>query len=147
MLPARPRAYGPPVMERRFRRDLGSLGAIFEFVREFLADLGIDASQAFDLDLILEELFTNLLRHAKGGSGQISIALARSGSTVTLTLRDFDVEAFDVSRARPVDVRAPLEQRTPGGLGLFLIQKLADEIRYDYRDRVSTVTVTKTLEG
>jgi len=134
-------------MERRFRRDLGSLGAIFAFVREFLAGLGIDASQAFDLDFILEELFTNMLRHAKGGSGEVAIAIARSGATVTLTVRDFDVEAFDVSRPRPVDVGAPIEQRTPGGLGLFLIHQLADEVRYDYRDRVSTVTVTKTLEG
>ena len=39
-----------------------------------------------------------------------------------------------------VDVDAPLENRTPGGLGLYLVLKMADSIHYEYRNRTSKIT-------
>ena len=40
----------------------------------------------------------------------------------------------------PVDVDAPLEKRTPGGLGPYLVMKMANSIHYEYRDRTSKIT-------
>src|SRR5262245_56371458 len=98
-------------MERRFPREIGSLGAIFAFVREFLAAHGIDVTHAFELDFILEELFTNTVRHGRGGADEVLIGLARDGRAVTLTVRDFDVEAFDVTKPRAIDPYLPIEKR------------------------------------
>jgi len=133
-------------MERRFTRQIGSLEAIFAFVEEFAVAQGINRDQSFDLALIIEELFTNMVRHGRGGGDQISIGLERRDVCVAVTLRDFDVEPFDVTRVKALDTSAPLSERRAGGMGLYLVNRLSDGMSYDYRDRTSTVMVTKRLE-
>ena len=50
---------------------------------------------------------------------------------------------FDVTAKRDVDVESPLEERTPGGLGLHLIQNLVDTLEYEYQDGRGEVIFTK----
>lgn len=134
------------MIERTFSRNVDALGDIFEFVRAFFVSHGLPDEQTFDVDLILEELFTNMVRHTRRGGSAISIQLGLEGSTLTLVLRDFDVEPFDVTLAPKTDLGRPLHERNPGGLGLHLVHRLADRLQYDYRGRTSTITVTKQLE-
>ena len=49
-----------------------------------------------------------------------------------MTLTDYDVEPFDVTKAPDADVKLPIDQRRPGGLGLHLIRRLLDSIEYEY---------------
>ncbi len=133
-------------MERRFPRELRSLEAIHEFVADFLAANRLAPSHAFDVDLILEELFTNLVRHNTDGAHDIAVALDRDGHDLTIRLQDFEVEAYDVTRAPEFDVNQPMSHRRAGGMGLHLVRQIADTIRYQYANRNSTITVTKRLE-
>ncbi len=59
---------------------------------------------------------------------------------VEVSLTDFGVDRFDPRDAAPVDVDAPLEQRTPGGLGLYLVLKMVSSIHYEHRNRNSRIT-------
>jgi anti-sigma regulatory factor (Ser/Thr protein kinase) len=133
-------------MERSFPRSIQSLEAIFAFVDEFLARENVGTESAPELQLLLEELFANSVRHARGSRSEVQIGLEREGQKITMRVTDFDVEPFDPRKAPEVDVNMPMEDRVPGGLGLHLVRRLADRIDYDYRDRVSTVTVTVSLE-
>ena len=134
------------MVERRFARRVDALGSIFEFVRDFFRSNGLPGEQTFEIDLILEELFTNMIRHAVGGHEAIAIAMGWDGTDLTLVLHDFDVEPFDVTAPPKTDLNLPLHERRPGGLGLHLVQQLSDGLRYDYADRTSKITVTKRLE-
>jgi len=133
-------------MERRFARDVGSLAAIFDFVTEFAARQGLTEDQRYEVDLILEELFTNLVKYSSQRIEQIAIGLERSGPRLTLVMRDFDAEEFDPTRHRPKGNGGGEAALKSGGRGLALIRKFADEVRYDYRDRNGTITVTKRLD-
>lgn len=133
-------------MERRFPRAIDSLESIFAFVREFFAGAGIGEDHAFDVDLILEELFTNMVKYARGGEPEITIGLESRDGRVIIRLVDRDVEPFDVTQAPEPDLDAPLEERPIGGLGLHLVRQMAENLTYDYRDRTSTITVVKRLE-
>lgn len=132
------------MLERRFPRDIGALPAIFDFVAEFAAEHGLSDDQRFDADLIVEELFTNMVKYNVGGVEDISIGLNRNGAQMTLTLRDFDVAPFDPTRSA-TSATGRDEAPRGGGRGLHLVHCVADEVRYDYRDRNSTITVTKRL--
>jgi len=132
--------------ERRFRRDFTSLDAIFAFVREFLKTHGWIERHAPSLELIAEELFTNLVKYNRDGTEDIAIQLEWHPPEVILTLRDFGVEAWDLTRVPPVDTTVPVEKRRAGGLGLHLVRQIADRIDYAYENRNSTITVTKRLE-
>ena len=139
-----PSAYLPAMVMRRFPRTLGSLEAIVSFVHEFLAEREIDPKHAHDVDLVIEELFTNMVKYG-GGQADIAIGLEADPARLTIELQDFGVEEWDVTQSKPVDVHAPLEHRRPGGLGLHLVKRIAEKFQYAYRDRTSIVTVTMRL--
>jgi anti-sigma regulatory factor (Ser/Thr protein kinase) len=133
-------------MERNFRREIAALDDVFRSVDKFLADQRVDERTVLTTKLVVEELFTNLVRHDVGGRDRVHVSLEREGGRLIIRLRDFDVDPFDLSDADPVDIHLPLAQRKVGGLGLHLVRNLVDELRYDYDDRTLSVTAIKNLE-
>ncbi len=132
-------------IERYFRRDFSSLEEIFRFVDEFLRAQSIDPALLEPVNFIVEELFTNMVKYNPGNTRDIALSLGRSAESLTVRLTDFDVDPFDVTRAPPVDIEKPLAERQIGGLGLHLVRKMADTLRYEFVDRRSTITFTKSL--
>lgn len=132
-------------MRRRFRRDIEALDGIFSFAGEFESNNGLGDSESYFLDLTLEELFTNLVRHAQGGD-DIDIEIDLDGGLMTIRLTDRETEPFDGNSLGEVNTEAPLMEREPGGLGIYLVKKMADSLDYDYDDGTLVVTATKRLE-
>src|SRR5499426_1896278 len=128
-------------MRRSFPRQVASLGAIVAYVREFLASEGLDEDAASDLDLVLEELFTNLVKYGRGARGDVEIALARGAAGITAQLTETNAEPFDPTLLPEVDVTRPIAERRPGGLGVHFIRQLAKTFQYEYRDRTGVTTV------
>jgi len=132
-----------------FQRDIGSLDEIFEFLGEFATNAGVDESTALMMDLVVEELFTNMVRHNEGGGDRIAVGLERSGDQLRIELVDFDVEAFDPSSVPLPPLTAGIEERRPGGLGLHLVRSMVDELRFEYEPQARQMRVwaTKRLEN
>lgn len=131
--------------EKRFDKALSSLGEVFEFLDGCLEgeDLGDDIE--FCLSFVLEEIFTNMVKHNESSRNEVLVAVEPSDDRVLVELTDFEVEPFDPKTAPEVDVDAPLEERTPGGLGLHLVKSMVDKLTYEYRDRNLRVTICKGL--
>ena len=130
------------MVERAFPRNPGSLDAMFTFADVFLEARGIDRAHAHDVHLVLEELFTNMVKYNHDGHHPVTIGLDVNATHVILRVSDREVEPFDPTLAAPVDVNAPLAARRPGGLGIHLVRRLTDDLSYDYTDRTSTITAT-----
>lgn len=131
-------------MRRDFKRQLESLGELYEFTEEILEANNIAEGVRFPVHLAMEELFVNMVTYNPGVTSDIDVRVdVRSPDRVTVTLVDEGGAEFDVTTARDVDISAPLEQRTPGGLGLHLIQNLADSLEYEYQDGRGKVIFTK----
>jgi anti-sigma regulatory factor (Ser/Thr protein kinase) len=133
-------------MTQFFPRRTGSLEAIFAFTRETLRQLGVNPSQEFRVNLILEELFTNMVKYSRESDRDVRVEIDARKDALVLSLTDFDVEPFDITRAPEVDVDQPLAERRPGGLGIHLVKQMAESITYEYRDRTSKTTLTLALE-
>ena len=69
-----------------------------------------------------------------------SLRMKAIDNGIEVSLTDYDVERFDPTELKKVDVDAPLAERIPGGLGLYLVLKMADSINYEYHDRTSKIT-------
>ena len=130
-------------MEKTFKRSFSELNKIVAVTDTFFQTQGIDPSIRTHVDLSIEELFVNMVKYNKGASRDILLQLSSAGTGVEVTLTDYDVEPFDPTQAPSVDIDAPLEQRTPNGLGLFLVLKMVDSIHYEYRNRESRITFIK----
>jgi anti-sigma regulatory factor (Ser/Thr protein kinase) len=130
-------------MHKKFLRSYESLEAIYEFTEKILASRDLSQSIKFPVHFAMEELFTNKVKYNPKNSNDILLDVSTDDESITVSLTDYDVDAFDVTATREVNVSAPLEHRKPGGLGLHLIQKMVDTLKYEYSDRQSTVTFTK----
>jgi len=132
------------MVERRFARDVGSLPDIVAFINEFGRSHGLGEDPRFDAELIIEELFTNLVKYGTGTTSEIEIFLARDGDALTIRLRDRVVAPFDPSQTRGLpsgDELGPL----PGGRGLELVRRIADDVHFEHQGGISTITVTKRI--
>ena len=133
---------------RGFRRENGSLEEVFAFLEDFTEVEEVGDREAFCINLVVEELFTNMVKHNEGGGESIAVSIERVDDRVHLELVDFDVSPFDPSSAAKVSVTAGVEERSPGGLGLHIVKTMVDELTYDYDDenRRMRISVTKRLE-
>ncbi len=127
-------------MQQKFGRSLDELRQIVSFTDDFFAQNDIDQSVRYIVDLCVEELFVNMVTYDTETSADILIEMSPHEHGIEVSLTDFDVERFDPRDAVPVDISAPLEQRTPGGLGLYLVLKMVNSIHYEYRNRNSKIT-------
>jgi serine/threonine-protein kinase RsbW len=137
---------GPPHMERSFERNFRALGDVFEFTRRFAHDHDFEESLMYPVNLIVEELFTNMVKYNTGGGQPIRVLLDAEDRRVRIELIDEDVDPWDPAQVPEVQLDRLVEQRKPGGLGLYLVRAIADKIEYDYKDRRMRVTVIKRLE-
>lgn len=127
-------------MQRKFGRSLDEIQNIVDFTQAFFDAHAIDSSVRYIVDLCVEELFVNMVTYDTETDEDILIEMNPHEHGIEVSLTDFNVERFDPRDAQPVDVDAPLEQRTPGGLGLYLVLKMVSSIHYEYRNRNSKIT-------
>lgn len=136
----------PGRIEMHFKRSLDSLSEISKFLKDFFVVQGIGPDHLESVTLATEELFTNMLKYGRGDA-EILIGLERKDRELSVSLTDFDVDEFDLTKVPEVRVDRPLSERKPGGLGIHLIKKMMDRIEYEYVDRCGTTTFFKTLDG
>lgn len=131
-------------MAASFRRELSALPEIFDLVETFFSNHDLEPHVRYPVALALEEIFTNLVKY-NASPRPIDIALDLSDGEVTVTVIDNEKEPFDITALPEVDVATPIEQRSPGGLGVHLVRKMMDRIEFQHRDGESTITLSKRV--
>jgi serine/threonine-protein kinase RsbW len=133
-------------MDGSFERDFDALGEVFAFTQLFAETHGVDEPLTYSINLVVEELFTNMVKYNTGGGRHIAIRLDVLDGTLRIELVDDDVDPWDPNEAPAVKTDQPIEERKPGGLGLYLVRSIVDELKYEYTNRQMKVTATKNLE-
>ena len=126
--------------------------AKFEYldeIREFVGDIaragGFDAKDVYNIQLAADEAASNIIEHAYKGvrDGLLELSCGVKGNTITIILVDRGA-SFDPSKIPMPDLKADLSERKIGGLGIFLMRKLMDEVHYETRpNRSNVLTMTK----
>ena len=133
-------------MEQVFQRNLNELENVFHFVEKHLSGRKTGDRVVFSIKFVVEELFTNMVKYGRESTGTITMKMHDGEGSCIVTMIDHDVDRFDVTRSREVDISQSLDERTPGGLGIYLVNKIVDSIDYTYVNRQSIITFSKRLE-
>ncbi len=114
---------------------LESLAQISAFVNEASQCAGLDDHTAWQVELAVDEAATNIIQHgyAPDHPGIIELTWRIEDNRLVMTLRDYG-RRFNPDDVPPPDVSSPLEERQPGGLGLYLMNQLMDQVRFDFDD-------------
>lgn len=122
--------------------DVEELGRLAVWIRQFCERHSLGEDVDFRLNLGLEELFTNAVRHGgcKGMADAVSIRLQRDGADVLVEYADRG-RPFDPADAPPPDLQSPLEVRADGGLGLHFVRQIARQFEYHRVDECNRITM------
>ena len=97
------------------------------------------------IDIAIDELFSNIANYAYApGSGELSVRFAAEDAprAVTLTFVDSG-RPFDPLSAAEPDTSLPAEARAIGGLGIMMVRRIMDDVRYARRDGRNELSIRK----
>ena len=133
--------------ELTIRANLNNLNDVMAFVDAELEKLDCPMKAQMQIDVAVDELFSNIVRYAYGdgtGDATVRFSFDEQERAAEITFLDSGVPFDPLAKADP-DVTLTIEEREIGGLGIFLVRKTMDEVSYQYRDGSNILCLKKKI--
>lgn len=117
------------------------------FVDEQLAQLNCPLKAQMQIDIAIDELFSNIAHYAynpKTGPATVCIDVLQDPLSVVLTFID-NGKAYDPLAKEDPDIALTAQEREIGGLGIYMVKKCMDEISYEYKDGQNILRIKKKI--
>ncbi|MBQ5681882.1 MAG: SpoIIE family protein phosphatase, partial [Peptococcaceae bacterium] len=119
-----------------------SVPLVAAFVEEHLEKFEVPAKLSAKLMVAVDEIYSNIVRYS--GASEAQIRLVKEEELVQLIFTD-DGEPYNPLNAKAPDVTASAEDRAIGGLGIFMVRKMMDNVEYEYTNDRNKLTLTVKL--
>lgn len=126
--------------------DISEISKLNEFVEEIGNEFSLAPDVVFNVNLVLEEAIVNVINYAYPKEKHESIYLSAQlhEGSIVFVLTDTGMQ-FDPTKAPEADITLSLEDRPIGGLGIFLIRQIMNEVSYERIDGKNVLTLSKKL--
>lgn len=124
-----------------------NLDDVLAFVDGELEKLDCPMKTQMQIDVAVEELFVNIAHYAYApntGSATVRFDAVREPKAAAITFVDRGVPYDPLAKPDP-DVTLSAEERQIGGLGIYMVKKSMDDMKYEYRDGQNILTIVKKL--
>ena len=141
------RAEGSGARELTLEARLENIPAVAEFVDGALEALGCPMKAKAQLGVAVDEIFSNIARYAYApgtGAATVRVEALEGPRAVELTFTDSGAAYDPLAREDP-DTGAPIEERAPGGLGVYIVKKTMDAMSYERADGRNILRVKKFI--
>jgi len=131
-----------------FVSDRTELEKLEGFTADFALKAGLSDKDLFSLQIVVEELVTNVIDYGGVPAGEhaVRVDLSMDNGELLIRIADRGKEYNPLLREDP-DVTLPAEQRPIGGLGVHFCKKLTDAQSYERRDGCNVLTLRKKLNS
>lgn len=110
-----------------------------------LNESGIGIKDKLDLLTACEEIIVNISNYAYSpDTGNLIIIYSCQPGKVIISFIDSG-NAFNPTEKPDVDTSLPLDEREAGGLGIFMVKMLVDEVTYEYKENKNCLVITKYI--
>jgi serine/threonine-protein kinase RsbW len=128
------------------KNDRSEIRRLVEELATFGRDNALPSEMMNDIRLVVEEIVTNIISYGydDGKVHWIDLRVELKSGQVTVRIKD-DGKPFDPTTDFKPDIETPFENRRIGGMGIYLIQKLMDEIHYEYENGNNVLVIKKAV--
>lgn len=123
-----------------------NLIAVNEFVESNLEKIDCPMKAMMQINVAVEEIYINIASYAYGeGTGQAEILLdTDTPGQVSIVFKDSGTPYDPLAKEDP-DITLSAEERGIGGLGIFMVKKSMDDVKYRYEDGKNILTLIKKI--
>ena len=136
------------MVERIFPAEPEQLEPVQRFVEEQIERYDCSARVRFQLDVAVEEIFINIATYAyrPGQAGQAAVRCCVGGDPLQVTIQFQDQGVpFNPLAKEDADITLSARERQIGGLGILMVKKSMDAVRYSYEDGKNILTIQKNI--
>lgn len=128
------------------RNKIEELNRVVVFLEQLEVEWQLPASSLVSINLVLEEALSNVIFYAYEDESvqEIRIDFEYADNQLDITIRDRG-KPFDPTRNEDPDIDLPVEERPIGGLGIFLIRKIMDEVNYERLGEENILRMSKKI--
>lgn len=121
------------------------LDDVTDFVCEELDSADCPPKIAMQISVALEEMFVNVAHYAyEDRKGDVEVSVDMTDGRLTISLSDTGIPFNPLAKEDP-DVTLSAEERGIGGLGIFMVKKIMDDVSYSYEDGKNHFTMMKVI--
>lgn len=126
------------------RNEITELNRVVTFLEGLEEEWQLPLAIITPINLVLEEALSNVIFYAyeKGSTHEIKIDFAHTANQLDIAITDTG-KPFDPTRKEDPDIDLPAEERPIGGLGIFLIRKIMNEVSYERVGQENVLRMTK----
>jgi len=134
-------------VSEQFAAKLNQLYPMLDFVREGIAQMRFTPINSQRFEIAVEEAIVNVIHHAypkKEGFIELTLNLFPE-EKMQVIIKDRGIPFNPLLQKSSFDCDAPVEERTPGGLGIPFINEFIDNIQYQREDIFNVLVLEKTV--
>ena len=132
-------------MKKTFRAKKEELDNVLSFIHESLSEY-LNQKLLLKIDLVVEEIFANIANYAyNNGDGDVEIEVKNIDNKIVILFEDSGVP-FNPLEVPEVDVALPTEEREIGGLGIYMVRKIMDNVEYMYKENKNILVIEKNID-
>lgn len=131
--------------EKIFQASEEKLPEVETFVEQKLEFENCPEKEAGQIAICVEEIFVNIAKYAYTKEpSDVILGLKYEDDTWTFRFVDHGIPFNPLERKAP-DVGLPVQEREAGGLGIYMVRKMMDEMEYEYKDGRNILTMKKKV--
>ena len=122
------------------------LSALAEKIEDLAEKWELSQALAMNINLVIEEAVSNIIFYAFNDNDkhEIRISISLENSRLTIKITDDGIPFNPLAQEQP-DINLPAEERPVGGLGIFLISQIMDEMHYTRQKNQNILTLNKSI--
>lgn len=122
------------------------LAEVRDFVAAHAEDLGLSAKTISEIRLAVDEAYTNIIKHAYKNTPteKVNIEIGSDEQQLWISLQDEGL-SFDPSTYNEPDLMQRIKEKKRGGMGVYLIRKVMDQVHYNRKGQMNEIRMVKNL--
>ena len=127
-----------------FNAAVEELGNVQSFAVGGLSELSLDEKIKNQLMIVIEEIFVNIASYAYENGGEVEVKVGAKDNQISISFIDSGME-FDPLAMEDPNINAKAAERRIGGLGIFMVKNMMDDVTYKYVDKKNILTLVKKV--